>query len=171
MIRLLEIAAVVGLPVSAAGCVLDLVEAGPIFGIAPFPGQVAAVSKALGVAFPAPGRSSGPMIWAGREMAFYRGPFPEGLDGLAAVTEQSDGWAVLSLQGVQGPAVLARLVPVDLREGALPVGYAARSLLGQMPALFFRPGADVLEVFVMRSMVGTAVQEIAQTMRAVAARG
>lgn len=159
------------LPVAAAGCVLDRVDPGPVHALMPYPGQAAALGRALGHAFPQPGRVSGPMIWAGREMAFWHGAPPGGVAALAAVSDVTDGWAVLRLSGARGPEVLARLVPVDLRATAFVEGRVARSLLGHMTALIHRTGAEAVEIRVMRSMAGTAAHEIGQAMRLLEARG
>ena len=43
------------------------------------------------------------------------------------MTDQSDGWTVLALSGAAAVDVLARLVPVDLRLAAFPVGGALRT--------------------------------------------
>jgi heterotetrameric sarcosine oxidase gamma subunit len=111
------------------------------------------------------------IIWAGRETAFLMGVAPpEGLQSEAALTDQSDGWAGLHLRGSGAEAVLARLVPLDLRLSAFAVHDAARTLLNHMPCLIFRPAETAFDVYVFRSMAGTAVHELTEAMRGVAAR-
>lgn len=165
------------LPRAAGSCRLEAGQPGPVTAIAPFRGQAAAVSAALaalGLAFPAPGRAlasgNARILWAGRDLALLAGAAPPPLAGLAAVTDQSDGWAVMALSGAAHAAVLARLVPVDLRPAAFPEGAAIRAPLNLMPALLARTGPATVEIWVFRSMAATAVHEIAAAMARVAAR-
>lgn len=147
-----------------------------ITSIAPFRGRQAEVSAALGetgLAFPAPGTSQtagGATIqWTGRDQAFLLGPAPGPVPG-AALTDQSDGWAVLVLEGADAEAVLARLVPLDLRASAFPEGAAARSMLFHMPLALRRSGPQVFELMVFRSMVASAVHDLDRAMTSVAAQ-
>ncbi|TFL17330.1 sarcosine oxidase subunit gamma [Jannaschia formosa] len=129
-----------------------------------------------GATFPLPGpgrstqRGGGLLLWSGRNQALLVGPRPDPIPQIA-MTDQSDAWAVLRLEGPAARAVLARLTPLDLRDAGLGEGRVARSLLGHMPALFHRAGPDRYELFVFRSMTGTAVHEVERAMRGVAARG
>ena len=167
-----------GLPLAMGDCTLSAQAPGTAWLIAPYPGRVAACSAALallGLRFPAPGQGLAAggrrIVWAGRDQAFLFGAAPpEGLAEHAALTDQSDGWAGLRLQGPDAEAVLARLVPLDLRIGAFPEGHVARSLLGHMPLLIQRTGAETFALMTYRSMAGSAVQEIAHALKAVAAR-
>jgi len=88
----------------------------------------------------------------------------------AALTDQSDAWAVFSLQGHGVEDVLARLTPLDLNRAVFKRGHAARSLLGHMSAVILRTGENTFEIMVFRSMARTAVHELETAMRAVAAR-
>lgn len=158
------------LPLALGACRVSALDPGPIAAIAPFPGRTAALAARLG-GFPAPGEvldlPAGRLVWAGRETAFLFGTPPD-LAGLAAVTDQSDGWAGLRLEGADGAAALARLVPVDLEDLAPPA--SLRSLLNHMPLLLIHPTAEVWELYSFRSMAGTMVQEVVTAMRSVAAR-
>ncbi|MGB3148760.1 MAG: sarcosine oxidase subunit gamma [Paracoccaceae bacterium] len=146
--------------------------------IAAYPGQAAALGKALataGLGWPAPNRSvmaeKGGLFWSGRDQAFLTDLAPPaGLDRHAALTEASDGWIALSLSGPDMVAVLARLVPLDLSLAAFPVGATARSALQHMSVLFVRPAEEVMQIYLFRSMTAFAVHEIAQAMTSVAAR-
>lgn len=137
--------------------------------VAPFKGQEATVSAQLrdliGVGLPPVGRASegGRVLWSGLGEYLVLGP-PVALTG-AAMADQSDGFAVLALEGPLWADVLARLTPLDLRPRAVAIGSCARSLLGHMPCLFHRTGADHVEMLVQRSMVGTAIHEITQAMQ------
>jgi heterotetrameric sarcosine oxidase gamma subunit len=167
-----------GLPLVVGDCRLDALEIVAIWSIAPYPGEAEAVAAAMGtaeMAFPGPGKvtASGAAraIWAGRQMAFLTGGTPpEDLARHAAITDQSDGWAGLSLAGEGAAAVLTRLLPLDLRQATFPVGASARSLLNHMPSLVVRTAATAFELYIYRSMAATAVHELSEAMRGVAAR-
>ncbi|MGZ9812252.1 sarcosine oxidase subunit gamma [Pseudoroseicyclus sp. H15] len=152
---------------------------GDVTEIAPFKGKAeavsAALSEALGLAFPAPGEALSAkgvrLLWVGPGRALLIGAaVPEGLAEDAALTSQTGAQAVLVLQGATVEAVLARLVPVDLSQEALPVGRTARTLVGHMTASVTRLRADVLELAVMRSMAGSLVHDVEEAARKVAAR-
>jgi sarcosine oxidase gamma subunit len=160
-----------GLPLEAGGARLAALPAAPILSIAPFRGREPEVAAALGAALQV-GRAvavgQGRLIWAGLGVWFLhgtRGKTP--LDGIAAVTEQGDGWTGLLLTGADAGAVLARLVPLDL--AALQPGSAARTMLRHVPLLLVKGQAGV-ELFVPRSYAATAIGEIGHAMRGVAAR-
>ena len=89
----------------------------------------------------------------------------------AALTDQSDGWAVIRLTGAGCEAVLARLVAVDLRPGHFRRGHTLRTLLFHAPASLTRIGAHGFEIMVFRSMAASAVHELGVAMKSVAARG
>jgi sarcosine oxidase subunit gamma len=157
-------------PLEMAAALLEVMALGPVAAIQPWPGRVAAVDAALkarGLGFPAPGQSvevaDTRLVWAGRETAFLIGaPAPELAD--AAVIDLTDGWAGLSLSGPGAEAVLARLVPIDLRAAAFGEGAVARTLLGHVPVLVQRR-AGGFELLVMRSYLRTAHHEVAGVMR------
>jgi len=158
------------------GVTLAEAEVGPITSIAVLVGgakDVAKGLKPLGLSFPAPNRTlekrGARIVWTGRDQAFLIGVAAPPLDG-AALTDQSDGWAVLALSGVGAADVLARLVPLDLRLSAFPVGQAVRSGLNHMNAVILRTGDYAFEVMVFRSMARTAWHEIEAPMQALAAR-
>lgn len=167
-------------PVTIGGATLRAAPMAPIWAIAPYRGRTKSVSRALetaqGMAFPAPNKltrsGEAMLVWSGIDQAFLMGVAPDpALRDDAALTDQSDAWAHLVLDGAPGPDVLARLVPVDLSPAALPPGRAIRSGLGHMSALILRPDEAALHVLVFRSMAATAVHEITRAMRGVAARG
>ena len=154
------------LPIAIGGMQLTEVEAPQITSVAPFKGQETKLRSALS-AWPKPNRAVNSVLWAGFGHAFVLGDCPD-LNGLAAVTDQSDAWAQLVLEGAELESVLARLCPVDLSE--MKRGHTARSLLGHMNALYWRVGARRMEIFVFRSMAATAVHEIERSMIGIAAR-
>ena len=169
-----------GGPVPLMLAATELAEAAilPMTSVAPYPGreaQVNAALAALGLTFPAPNSQSAKddvrLIWTGRDQAFLIGaPAPEGLAEHAALTDQSDGWARLTLTGPQAEAALARLVPIDLRAKSFPVGTTIRAPLGHMSMILSRLGADAFEIMVFRSMARTAWHEIGDALEHLHAR-
>ncbi len=168
------------LPITAGMVALSEVDPGTITSLAPLRGKAEAGSAALhvahGMAYPAPGRATGKAgaraVWAGLDQAFLIGPAPDpGLEAHYALTDQSDGWAALRLEGPGAEAVLARLCPLDLRPSVFKRGHTARSLLGHMNASVTRTGAQAFDILVFRSMARSAVHELGEAMRSVAARG
>ena len=136
----------------------------------------AALEKAHGMALPAPNQSTGKegarCLWFGRGEALLMGPRPDAaLGDVAAVVDQSDGWAVVCLSGPGVEDVLARLVPVDLRLKAFPEGRTIRSQVMHMHGSITRLGAERFMVMAYRSMAGTLVHDLKAAMAAVAARG
>jgi sarcosine oxidase subunit gamma len=109
------------------------------------------------------------LLWSGIGQAMLLGPVADPIDGVA-MTEQSNSWAMLRLEGEGARDVLARLTPLDLRPSAMAVGHTARSLLGHMNALFHRSGEDAYDILVFRSMTASAVHDLTRAMRGVAAR-
>lgn len=179
MARLIATAACAGLlPQTIGDVVLTEVALGPVTSIAPFRGKSGAVTDALtveGLRFPAPGETmtSGParIIWAGHGRALLFGVEPPiALTANAALTDQSDASAVVRIEGAGAEAVLARLVPVDLRARNFPEGSTARSMVGHMTASITRVGGLAFEVMVMRSMAATLVHDLSEAAIGVAAR-
>ena len=147
--------------------------------IAPRKGQESALSDALkaahGMAFPAPGRATGKAearaVWFGRGVALLIGPTADAaLAEHAALTDQSDAWAVVRLEGQGAEDVLARLVPVDLRAALFKRGHTARTQLMHMSASVTRVGDRAFQIMVFRSMAATLVHDLETAMRSIAAR-
>lgn len=166
MARLIAAPAVEGLPLTIGEATLWALDPGPVTHVAPFRGA------ALPFAMPAPGRVSpwngARLVPVGPGRALLLGIAAPDLPG-AALTDQGDGLACVALEGPAARDVLARLVPIDLREAAFPDGACARTLLGHMAVTLLRAG-EAFEVLAMRSMADTLVHEIAAAMRGVAAR-
>lgn len=161
--------------VEAAGCILEPLVLGPVAAILPFSGREAAldgVLRARGLGFPGPGCSlevaDTRIVWSGRAAALMIGaPAPALAE--AAVIDQTDGWAGMGLSGPGAEAVLARLVPLDLRTAAFPEGATARSLLGHVQVLILRR-AGGFELLVPASYGRFAWHEVEKALRGVAAR-
>lgn len=179
MVELKAVTPCAGLvPVTRGSVTLSEVDPGRLTCLMPFRGQAEALSRALqqahGLSFPGAGRVNGGdgvlCGWTGRGQAFLAGPEPDpGLTRLASVTDQTDAWAVLELDGSDAEAVLARLVPIDLRPSAFPEGAAARTLCQHMAVTIWRVDGR-LRVMGFRSMARTLAHEIADAMASVAAR-
>lgn len=163
-------------PLTFAATTLAEADPGPVASIALFPGQEKAIAKALKpLTFPGPNsfveNGAARLVWTGRDQAFLLGAEPPVLEGIAAVTDQSGAWATLTLTGPAAADALMRLVPLDLRAMAFPVGQAARAPLGHMQSVIFRTAADSITLMVFRSMARTAWHEIEVALRSLAARG
>lgn len=183
MLDLAPRSAVAGLGLPLQIGLAELYDMGPrdMVSIAPFRGGEAAVAEALraalGEGLPPVGRcvglgGGGRIFWSGIGQWHLAVPqargMISGLDGIAAVTEQGDGWCGLTLTGAAAAEALARLVPLDLHRQAFAPGQVARTLLGHMSCVLIatETGFDILTI---RSVAGTAVHEITVAMRAVAA--
>ncbi|WP_371039199.1 sarcosine oxidase subunit gamma [Rhodosalinus sp. FB01] len=167
------------LPVETGGLRLTEVTPGHLTSLMPGPDGAAALGKALetahGLGWPDPGRAvlgaDAAVVWTGHDQAMLMGPVPDAsLAEHAALTDQSDAWAVVTLSGADGPEALARLVPVDLRPSAFPEGFAARTLLGHMNVSLVRTGPEAIRIMAFRSMAQTLVHELRQAMEGIAAR-
>jgi sarcosine oxidase subunit gamma len=163
-------------PLTASGTTLAEADPGPVTSIALMPGgeKLAAKGlKTLGLSFPEPNcsaqKGAARIIWTGRDQAYLIGVAPPQIDG-AALTDQSGGWASLTLTGPLAEGALSRYVALDLRLSAFPQGAAVRTGLYHMNAILIRTAADQITTMVFRSMARTAWHEIEVALRTVAAR-
>ena len=168
------------LPIEIGTVSLSEQDAGHLTSLAPFAGQDAALSGALktahGMAYPAPNRATGKAgaraIWFARGQALLVGPAPDAsLGAHAALTDQSDAWTVVRLEGAGAVDVLARLVPLDLRLSTFKRGHTARSTIFHMMASITRVGDTAFQIMVFRSMAQTLVHDLKTAMEGMAARG
>ena len=167
------------LPLRIGGVELSEADARRMTLLAPFKGREAALSDALkrahGAGFPAPGRVIGAggvrVQWFGRAAAILIGPVPDAaLAEHAALSDQSDAWAIVRLTGAGAADVLARLTPLDLRESRFAAGATARTDLRHMQAAITRLEGGAFEIMVFRSMARTLVHDLRIAMEGVAAR-
>jgi len=163
------------LPLQIGEARVSEAEAEPMFLVAPFAGKQSAVSKALGMDWPEPGavsaKDGASLVWFGRAQAMLIGAKPKAaLARHAAVTDQSDAWARVYLEGARARDVLARLTPADLRDSAFAVGRTARTEVFHMQASITRLGADRWQIMTFRSMAGTLVHDLKTAMEGVRAR-
>lgn len=160
------------LPVTEGEIALTEVTHDRLMSVAPFAGQDKAVSDRLkaqvGSTLPAPNRKAGPVQWFGHGTWLVSDTVE--LEGLAAVTDQTDAWATVQIAGQGVEDVLARLVPVDLRATVFKKGHTARTMLAHMSVAVTRVGPAAFEIMVMRSMAATLVHDLQVAMRGVAAR-
>ncbi len=168
------------LPLAIGAATLREADLGNITSLAAPKQGEAALSEALkaahGMALPKDNRSTGSSkaraIWFDHRHVLLLGPPPDGtLAAHAALTDQSDGWAVVQLEGEAARACLARLVPVDVSETALKRGGTQRTSLHHMAVSITRVGAQTFQIMALRSMAKTLVHDLKTAMESVAARG
>lgn len=167
------------LPITIGSVTLSEDSPASMTSVAPYKGRDAALSEALkaahGMAFPAPNRATGKAgsraVWFGQGVALLMGPAPDaGLAGQAALSDQTDAWCVVRLEGAGARDVLARLTPVDLRHGTFRTGHTARTELMHMAASITRVGPKAYQVMVFRAFARTLVHDLETAMQGVAAR-
>ena len=167
------------LPLTIGAATLAEVDLGHITSLAPV-GDAHSLSTALekahAVALPKPNRATGKdgarCIWFGRDEMLLVGPAPnKDLGEYGAVVDVSDGWACVELSGTAAVDVLARLAPVDLRDGVFKRGHSVRTQILHMSTSITRVGADRFQILVFRSMAVTLVHDLKQAMAGVASRG
>ncbi|MEP5732293.1 MAG: sarcosine oxidase subunit gamma [Sulfitobacter sp.] len=167
------------LPISLGAVTLEEVDLGALTSLSAF-GDASGLSGALraahGMDLPGPGRTTGEgqarCLWFSRREVLLVGPEPDAtLARHGAVVDVSDAWAVVQLSGPGAVDVLARLVPVDLRDVAFSPGDTARTQVSHMAASITKLASDRFVIMVFRSMAGTLVHDFRQAMAAVASRG
>ena len=160
------------LPLEIGGIVVTEVSIDRLTSVAPFDGKTKATSACLkdqvGAGLAAPNRRSGAVSWFGHGVWMVTGAVS--LDGLAAVSDQTDAWAVVHIEGLDVEDVLARLVPFDLRGHIFNVNHVAKTMLGHLSVTITRIGPQGFEIMVMRSMAATLVHDLQVATRGVALR-
>lgn len=166
-------------PVKIGTVTLSEADPGTLTSIAPYRGNDKALSMALkaahGMAAPGPnrvtGREGARAIWFGQRMILLAGPAPDpGLAKHAALTDQSDAWAAVRLDGPEAADVLARLTPIDLRPSLFKRGHTARTDLQHMMASITKLGETSFQVMVFRAFARTLLHDLTTAMEGVAAR-
>lgn len=156
------------LPFEATSCVQPVPHRS-IVSIAGFRGQGAAVNLALpatpcqvsqgGVIY----LWSGPNAWlaVSENPALYE-EISERLNGIAAVTEQSDGLVLLRVIGPHARNILAKLVPIDLHPSAFAPDAVAITLAGHIGVRIWQDedGAFILACF--RSFAGALYHSLVE---------
>lgn len=112
------------------------------------------LQRHLGLGLPEPGHAfeAGDVaaLWMAPATAMILAP-PARLDPLlgaiapavAAVLDQSGGFAALRISGPMASAALAKGCRLDLDARVFPGGRVARSVIAQVPAILYRPAGDV----------------------------
>lgn len=168
-----------GVDVTIGEASLAASQPSAIVSIAPFNGQGIAVdegvSKLLEVGLPAVGSlnvwTEGKVLWTGQGMWFVVGDLDIArlvakLDGKAAVTDQTDAWAVFRLTGNDAREVMARLCPLDFSTLEAQI---VRTEFAHMMSIII-PIDGGFEIMVMRSFVKTAIEHVCGAMTRVAAQ-
>lgn len=167
------------LPLEIGRARAEAAELGQLTDLAPFRGKAPALATALqaghGLDLPQAGQSGELgdtlILWFGAGHVLLCGPAPDAaLADLAALTDQTDGWAALTLSGADAESVLARLVPLDLSPAAFGPGRTARSTIGHMPASLTRRQDGTFLLMTFRSMAGTLAEDLQTAMSGVNAR-
>ncbi|MEP2533397.1 sarcosine oxidase subunit gamma [Shimia sp.] len=167
------------LPLEIGQTVLSEVPMSVMTSLAARRGKEAALAGALKaaheMALPGVNRATGKdgarAIWFGQGQVMLIGPEPDArLADHAALSDQSDAWAVVKLEGSDAEAVLARLVPLDLRQVTFKRGHSARTMLQHMTISITRIGDASFQIMTFRSMAKTLVHELETAMKGVAAR-
>jgi heterotetrameric sarcosine oxidase gamma subunit len=167
-------------PMTIGTVALSELNVGYITSVSPYTGKGKALSAALktahGMAMPTANRTTGRAgtraVWFGREQIILMGINADvSLAEHAALSDQSDGWTVVELNGVGAADVLARLTPLDLRGSVFKKGHTARTDLMHMAASITRTGDNAFMIMVFRSMAGTLLHDLQRAMEGVASRG
>ena len=77
---------------------------------------------------------------------------------------------MVRLEGGAAEDVLARLVPVDLRQSGFKRGHTLRTMLQHMSVSITRISDEAFLILAFRSMAGTLVHDLETAMKGVAAR-
>ncbi|AAV95027.1 sarcosine oxidase, gamma subunit family [Ruegeria pomeroyi DSS-3] len=167
-------------PLSVGAMTVSEVDLGAMTSLSPRKGQGAALAQALraahGLDWPGAGRvttaGDARAIWFGHDSVLLTGAAPDAaLAGPGVLVDQSDAWTVVRLEGTGAEAVLARLVPVDLRAPGFGPGATARCRIGHMAGSVTRLEDGGFLLMVFRSMAQTLLHDLKSAMEAVAARG
>ncbi|MBR9842368.1 MAG: sarcosine oxidase subunit gamma [Rhodobacteraceae bacterium] len=167
------------LPLEVGAAKLSEVGMAHLTSLATRTGQEKALSVALkdahGMALPGVNRATGKegarALWFGKGQVMLIGPEADAdLAPHAAMTDQSDAWAMVRLEGAAAEDVLARLVPVDLRRAVFKRGHTVRTMLQHMSVSITRISDEAFLILAFRSMAGTLVHDLETAMKGVAAR-
>ena len=124
-------------------------------------------AAAAGIAFAA----TGPEIWlATKERGGndFAKSLEKEIGAVAAVIDQSDGYAVLRLTGPKLRDTLAKLIPIDVHPRAFRPGDVASSVASHVGATLWRldddaDGTPVFEIAVFRSLARSFWQALAES--------
>ena len=85
----------------------------------------------------------------------------------AYVTDQSDSWTMLRIEGRGVRAALERLCMLDLDDAAFPEGRVARTVMEHLAVIILRDGADSFLLMSPRSSARSFLHAVEQSVAAV----
>ena len=85
------------------------------------------------------------------------------LEGLASVSDQSDGYVAVRLEGPAVLEVLAKGVFIDLHPQAFPVGAAAATTLAHIGVILWRRDEEAFDLLAFRSYAGDLWRWLAES--------
>ncbi|MEH3118479.1 MAG: sarcosine oxidase subunit gamma [Methylorubrum populi] len=160
-----------GAPDGAAGIRLTLLEGRGLATVIAADGReadlTAIVAERLGLSLPGAGGAvfagETGLVWSapGQWLAVAESPralrdLPEALRGVAAVTDQGDGRALVRVSGPKARAMLAKGVAVDLHPRAFGPGRAAVTSIAHIGVqLWQRDAGPTYDIAVARSFAGS----------------
>jgi len=132
------------------------------------------LKKSHGLSLPNKGRSTGRegvrALWFGQHTLLV-GPRPDGkLSKFGVVTDQSDAWVALRMNGDLIDNALMGLCPIDLRMKAFKRGYVVRTSLQHVNVTLHRIGPTTIDLYGFRSMAQTICHELKSSLTTINAR-
>ncbi len=91
--------------------------------------------------------------------------FAKTLEGLAAITDQSDMWATWHVSGGGVRDCLARVVPIDLTPDVFRIGDLALTRAGHLEVRVCRVGLDDYEIAVTRSVAADLLHALEEAKK------
>ncbi len=145
-----------------------------IASIAAFKDCLTPLQHALGLTLPPPGKQSRHnavlYLWTGPEkfLAVADNEVPDfditlaqTANGLAAITDQSDGRTILQITGPAARDALAKLLPIDLHPSSFPIDATAATLAGHIPIQIWR-SLEGFELSCFRSYAETLYKALVE---------
>jgi sarcosine oxidase subunit gamma len=167
------------LPIAVEGVTLSLSKPAFITSIAPYKGQSLTLSTLLKKTYkldlPAVCRThqadDNRLLWFGHNqyLLISKSPPEPAIANFAAMTDQSDAWTVLLLEGPLAAAALAHHCPLDLRPSHFDLGQTARAPVAHLPSVV-TPVNGGFEIMFMQSLVKTGMHHLYQAMLSVSAQ-
>jgi len=87
------------------------------------------------------------------------------LGGTAYVTDQTDVWVTLRIDGPVAISALERICPIDLNARAFPEGRVARTVMEHLGTIILRDGPDIFTIFSARSSAGSFLHAVQTSIR------
>jgi sarcosine oxidase subunit gamma len=165
-------------PAAPGNAVIVLKPQRSIAGIAVFEDCLFPLQDGLGLLLPGPGRQARKddilYLWAGPEnwLAVAAEDDPEFdrklaklCTRLAAVTDQSDGRAILQIKSPTVRDTLAKLVPIDLHPSVFQPDATALTLAAHIPVQIWQAAEDAFELACFRSYAETLYEALVEASR------